>query len=111
MISDLAKKYPADVIRFMLLSHHYREPWEFEDLEMDDVKRKISEIKKALKNKSAKGKSRLNYFRKFQGLMDDDLNTPKALELISEMAYDINKNNVDLKQDMKKCLEILGFVV
>lgn len=111
MISDLAKKYPANIIRFMLLSHHYREPWEFEDLEMEDVKSKISEIEKALKNKSAKGKSKLNYFRKFQGLMDDDLNTPKALELISEMAYDINKNNVDLKQDMKKCLEILGFVV
>lgn len=111
MISDLAKKYPADVIRFMLLSHHYREPWEFEDLEMDDVEKKMSEIKKALNKKSGNGKTKLNYLRKFESLMDDDLNTPKVLELISEMAYDINKNNVDLKQDMKKCLEILGFIV
>ncbi len=111
MISDLAKKYPADIIRFMLLSHHYREPWEFEDLEMDDVEKKMSEIKKALNKKSGNGKTKLNYLRKFESLMDDDLNTPKVLELISEMAYDINKNNVDLKQDMKKCLEILGFIV
>ncbi len=111
MISDLAKKYPADIIRFMLLSHHYREPWEFEDLEMDDVEKKMSEIKKALNKKSGNGKTKLNYLRKFESLMDDDLNTPKVLELISEMAYDINKNNVNLKQDMKKCLEILGFIV
>lgn len=34
MISDLRKKFSANAIRFVLLTHHYRETWEFEEKEL-----------------------------------------------------------------------------
>src|SRR6185369_10243125 len=49
MVSDLLKKYSANTIRYMLLSHHYREPWEFEEKEME----KAESAMQALEEKSS----------------------------------------------------------
>jgi L-cysteine:1D-myo-inositol 2-amino-2-deoxy-alpha-D-glucopyranoside ligase len=76
LVADLLKKYSGDVIRWVLLSHHYRAPWEFHMEELDEAKRKILLIKK---NKfvpsSEHNKELLSY-------LGDDLNTPKILGLI-----------------------------
>lgn len=88
MVSDLLKKYSADAIRWVLLSHHYRTSWDFDENELKDAENNISLVLHTLKNvpketfsdiKSAGPKS-------FISLMDDDLNTPDVLKLIVRLS-------------------------
>jgi len=46
MIGDLVKKYSSNAIRFVLLSHHYRMPWEFEEQELKKAELLFKEILK-----------------------------------------------------------------
>ncbi|MFI5265226.1 MAG: cysteine--tRNA ligase [Candidatus Levyibacteriota bacterium] len=106
LIEDLLKKYSPGSIRWMLLSHHYREPWEFEEFELEQVEKKVKEIKKTLKN-AAVNREQItnNSLEDFESLMDDDLNTPKVLELIGKF---VSENK---KSDAKNILQILGFLL
>lgn len=89
MVSDLLKKYSADAIRFLLLSHHYREVWEFDYKELEEAE----EIVNGLTSSRVNGLgSRIN---EFTDLMDDDLNIPDAL-------------NWAIRNKSSKALEILG---
>lgn len=104
MISDLLKKYSPNAIRFLLLSHHYRSPWEFNEEELKSAEKSLLIIKKALKTKLKGQKSRESdkYFKKFLTFMDDDLNTPQALMFIQSL-------RIDAQITVKNCLSILGF--
>src|SRR5258708_36674971 len=37
LIRDLLKRYDADSIRVLLLRHHYREPWEYTEDQLEDA--------------------------------------------------------------------------
>lgn len=100
LVEDLLKKFSPNAIRWMILSHHYREPWEYEEYELEQIEKKVKKIVKPLaKVKSNKSEIILE----FEELMDDDINTPKALELVEKLVTE-NKN-----EDAKRILEILGF--
>lgn len=112
MVSDLSKKYSANAIRFLLLSHHYREPWEFDYSEIEEVQRKVLEIEKASTKKLTDGKNDTAYIKQFELFMNDDLDTPKALNLIYEISQNINSGKETYKKtqkSLKSFLEILGF--
>lgn len=79
MVSDLLKKYSANAVRFVLLSHHYRAPWEFEEKELDLAEDVILTMRKNLSmgfNESVKNE--------FLGAMDNDLNIPLALSVLTK---------------------------
>lgn len=80
LISDLLKKFSPNAIRWMLLSHHYRTPWEFTNDEIKKVSKKAEKLDKLKLHASSEESSQLEDFRK---IMDDDLNLPAALELLS----------------------------
>lgn len=89
MISDLLKHYSANAIRFVLLSHHYRLPWEFDEAElvtaqklMDILSRQLTK-KKVKPNGSVKQNSYLVHFKR---AMEDDLDTPAVMQLISKLS-------------------------
>jgi cysteinyl-tRNA synthetase len=44
LVADLLKKYNPFVIRWTLLSHHYRDPWEFREEELGEIEEKIQKI-------------------------------------------------------------------
>lgn len=76
MISDLLKTYSPNAIRFLLLSHHYRKPWEFDIAELNKAENDIEQIKKGLNNNAVSSASIKE--------LSDDLNTPKALKMLIE---------------------------
>lgn len=79
MVSDLLRTYSPDAIRWVLLSHHYRTPWEFHEEELQVAQQIIEEVKKLVpENKSSSGK--LIVPEDFIAHMEDDLNTPEALK-------------------------------
>ncbi|MCR1877078.1 cysteine--tRNA ligase [Paraclostridium bifermentans] len=121
-VRDIADKYDLEVVRFFMLSAHYRNPVNFSDemlsqsrsglerlyntkekLEFTLSNLKVTDIKEDEKGLSEE----LNLFReKFIAAMDDDINTADAISVIFELARFINTNvNEESSIEFaKKCL-------
>ncbi len=101
MVSDLLKTYSPNTIRYLLLSHHYREPWEFFQDELDKADQTMKQLESKIKTNKYTQKEKPN-LEEFTNALSEDLNTPKALEIIKKT---IKKRNIT---DAKKMLGILG---
>lgn len=83
MISDLLKKYSPQAIRWVLLSHHYRKHWEFKEEELKKAEESIKIIK-ILVQRQPRKTTKTDEIKVFQKLMNDDINTPEVLSLITQ---------------------------
>ncbi|MBI2430890.1 MAG: cysteine--tRNA ligase [Candidatus Levybacteria bacterium] len=77
MVSDLLKKYSPNAIRYLLLSHHYRESWEFEEKE-------LKEAEKIITSWTLRQIKEQQNFQEFKKAMDDDFNIPLALTILQK---------------------------
>ena len=104
-VRDIRKLYSGDVIRFFLLSGHYRSPINFSDVLMEQAKQGLNRIvtcvetlehleKNGTDDFSDADKEELKGLDKYRDMfieaMDDDLNTADAISAIFEMVSDIN---------------------
>jgi cysteinyl-tRNA synthetase len=116
MIEDLLTKYPPNAIRWMILTHHYRRPWEFEEKELqlcEDYVQKVTIALKQINKVSAHKIKADSYLRDFICAMNDDLDTSKVLKLILRTAKRIqrekNKCNIkELQEVLKTIITTLG---
>lgn len=104
MISDLLKTYSPNAIRYLLLSHHYQDPWEFFQEELDTAAETMKHLETKIKTNKYTQKEKPN-LEAFTNALSEDLNTPKALEVIKET---VKKRNM---RDAKNMLEVLGFIL
>ena len=113
MVSDLLKQNTANEIRWLLLSHHYRKTWEFEKEELKKIKEDFFLVLKALNKAKTSSKVNNFYMKKFLTFMDEDLDTPKALIFLVDLAKiiikDSKNNEANLESTLLKCLLVLGF--
>lgn len=79
MISDLRKKFSANAIRWVLLSHHYREPWEFEKKDLYEAETYLATIKN-VKDDSLE-------LSKFTNFMDNDLQANLVLKNLKSRRF------------------------
>ncbi len=110
LVSNLLKDYTADAIRIVLLSHHYRYPWECfpEDLhiaaEQADV---LQQLRKQIGNELHGEHAMLR--NRFVAAMDADLNTPEAVLLLRHAAKDALKNlDINLGSEVLRLTQVLG---
>jgi cysteinyl-tRNA synthetase len=103
-VRDIRKKYDSEVIRFFMLSAHYRNPINFADTLMEQAKSAVERVYTCLDNldflyKNGKEESddsaliseKLDECRaKFISAMDDDLNTADAIAAIFDIVYIAN---------------------
>lgn len=104
-VRDIRKEYSGDVIRFFLLSGHYRSPINFSDKLMEQAKQGYDRIANAIEtlefliengtdNKFDNEESLLEkldvYKDQFVTAMDDDLNTADGIAAIFDMVSAIN---------------------
>ncbi len=120
MVSDLLKTYSPNAIRYVLLSHHYRRPWEFdlnELIQAEDLCKKIQKITKGKKSftkyeQAAENEGKTtSYLVQFKQSMEDDLDTPAVMELIAKLVkkIDRSRNTKKAEIDLKVILEVMGF--
>ncbi|MDR0880422.1 MAG: cysteine--tRNA ligase [Clostridioides sp.] len=107
-VRDISKLYDLEIVRFFLLSAHYRNPVNFSDEMLNQAKsgmERLYNTKEKLKfSVENLGESslkdgedaliiELNTFRdRFIAAMDDDVNTADAVSVIFELARFINTN-------------------
>ena len=105
-VRDILKKYSPEVVRFFMLSAHYRNPINFSDQLMEQSKSALDRIYTCIDNmyflkKSAQDRAlneeeealsvKLGECKdKFIDAMDDDLNTADALAAVFDIVYAVN---------------------
>lgn len=124
-VRDILKDYDGEVIRFFLLSGHYRSPINFSRELMEQSKQGLARMINSKNNlqfflKSSKGeinkkeKAWLDLMEhnkfKFIEAMDDDLNTADAISAIFELIKEINSNTDEnsSKQFVEEELSLLN---
>ena len=96
LVEDLLKKYSSCAIRWLLLSHHYRHPWEYEEDELKNYEKKFKALRSRLQEQNS------GDWKKVEGFLEDDFNTPEALRYLE----------VECGGDtLKKGLDLLGFKI
>jgi L-cysteine:1D-myo-inositol 2-amino-2-deoxy-alpha-D-glucopyranoside ligase len=87
-VRDVLADYHPDALRLYLFSHHYREPWEYIDDELDEWASLAEDLREAV-DFPAYGVEEVldvSLFRdRFYNALDDDLNTPIAIEALREI--------------------------
>ena len=107
-IRDIGKKYPLQVIRFFMLSAHYRSPLNFSDVLVESSKASLERIQNAMsrledamnaaeeKEAGEQEKEILSqlkdYVTKYENAMEDDLNTADAISVIFEIVKMANSS-------------------
>ena len=95
---DLLERYDAALLRFMLLSTHYRNPLNFSDELLASAENSLNRIKTSLTNlrhrlnSAAEGGAGIDekYRAAFEAAMDDDFNTADAITAIFAIVSDAN---------------------
>ncbi|GAC1366740.1 MAG: cysteine--tRNA ligase [Ktedonobacteraceae bacterium] len=113
LVSNLLKTYSADAIRVVLLSHHYRYPWECfpQDLHIAANTAEQLQQVRTLVGAELHGENTMLRDR-FVAAMDADLNTPEAMLLLRHAGRDALKNQDHaLGSEVLRLAEVLGLRV
>ena len=104
-VRDILEKYDGEVIRFFLLSGHYRNPINFSDELMQQAKNSLGRLQNAKENLQfliEKGEGEMTdaekeaydgydkFRQQFISAMDDDLNTADGITAVFELVTAIN---------------------
>ncbi|MCR1952827.1 MULTISPECIES: cysteine--tRNA ligase [unclassified Clostridium] len=122
---DILKQYDADIVRFLMLSGHYRVQLNFSDDLLESAKASverlynaisnlenlISEVKKETMDENEKAylESLDKYRQKYIEKMDDDFNTADAITAIFDLIKDIN-TNVSIDSSKELCESALSLI-
>ena len=101
MLKDLFISYHPEVIRYYLVSSHYRSSLNFDQESLNQAKSALTRLYQALASMDGEGNELdQEMMNQFSLVMNDDLNTPEALSLLFQLAKSIN-NSSDPIQKMK----------
>jgi cysteinyl-tRNA synthetase len=100
-IREVLAKYPAEVVRFMIVGSHYRSPLNHSDAQLDQAKAGLDRLYLALRGATAgtpgaDGARRVGpdgadpAVRRFHAAMQDDFNTPEAFAVLFDLANQAN---------------------
>jgi cysteinyl-tRNA synthetase len=119
MISDLLKTWSPDALRLYMARHHYRQVWSYNEDELADAAQLAKQLTEAVQARGGEaGELDASEAQTaFKQAMENDLDTPAALEAMSKLAQDIlDANHVsnDLapaQQVLREMAEVFGLVL
>ncbi|OGV28934.1 MAG: cysteine--tRNA ligase [Legionellales bacterium RIFCSPHIGHO2_12_FULL_35_11] len=111
-IKDVLKKYHPEVIRYFLLSSHYRSPLNYSEENITNAGRALARFYQAIKDiKIIEDVVVDSWVLKFNQAMEDDINTPVAISILFELSHEVNKSrSAKLANTLIKLSKILGFL-
>ncbi len=87
-IRDILEEYKGEIIRYFVISSHYRKPVDFSKKALDEAKNAYERLKNIFSELNDDKKINKEYLEKFREAMDDDLNTPEALAVLWKLIRD-----------------------
>ncbi len=106
-IRDVLKRYDGETIRFYMARTHYRSPFNFSDVGLDDARSALRRLYTALDGVDA-GPGAVDWSEPraaaFREAMNDDFNTPIAVSILFELAGEVNRLRSPALGDLLKGL-------
>ncbi len=94
-IQDVLKRFDGETLRFYMLRTHYRSPFNFSDVLLEDAKQALRRLYTALDGKDVVDAPidwEAPHAAAFRRAMNDDFNTPLALASLFELATEVNRH-------------------
>lgn len=131
-VRDIGKHYELEVLRFFMLSSHYRSPINFSDELMEAAKTGLTRIRTSVDNLNYLYENAVvenitddekevldsaeDFIRKFENAMDDDCNTADAISTLFELVKLVNvsvdeKSSKEFMDELKKRINIIAGVL
>jgi cysteinyl-tRNA synthetase len=89
-IREVLERYPAEAIRYFVLSSHYRSPLNYTEQNLDQAVAALRRLYTALRGVEPAGEPDAEWVARFREVMDDDFNTAEALALFQQLAGQLN---------------------
>jgi cysteinyl-tRNA synthetase len=92
-VREVLQRYRPEIIRFFILSSHYRSPLNYSDEQLNDAGAALTRLYMALRGVKILADAAVEeaYKTRFEQAMDDDFNTPVALSVLFDLARELNK--------------------
>ena len=91
-IREVLEKYQPEVVRYLLVSSHYRSPINYSEDSLKEAKGALERFYTALRGlpevPAAGGEA---FVKRFGAAMDDDFNSPEACAALFDMAREVNR--------------------
>jgi cysteinyl-tRNA synthetase len=114
-IREVLEKYHPEVVRYLLVSSHYRSPINYSEDSLREAKSALERFYNALKGlPAAEPAGGEDYVERFAAAMDDDFNSPEACAVLFELAREINRlrdSDVQAAAGLAARLKILACVL
>ena len=93
-VRELLATYSPDALRLYLARHHYRAEWSYSEAEMQASTEEAEQIQKATRARSGVGAPLIadKWSGEFHKAMENDLDTPRAVEVMVGLAGEIIKS-------------------
>ncbi|MGB2375532.1 MAG: cysteine--tRNA ligase [Porticoccaceae bacterium] len=113
LVNDLLKQYPGEVLRYVILSSHYRSEQNFSKELLDSAWRTLDSLYGFIRGVEPQ-KSVLNPSGDGYKALLDDINTPVAISELYRLAKAVNQasgdNQAALMSELKGLADILGLL-
>ena len=111
-VQDALARHRGEVVRFSLLSSHYRAPFDFSDAALGQARTILDKFYRASERADLRNlPSELDDLDKeFVAALCDDLNTPLAIACLHRLAGEANKGDAESAGQLVACARLLGLL-
>ena len=117
-IRDVLQHYDGETVRFFMLRTHYRSPFNYSDVGLDDARAGLKRLYTALQSVDPNGQLAPaaidwsdSHAARFKDAMDEDFNTPIALAVLFELASEVNRSgDLGVAAKLKALGAVLGIL-
>jgi len=104
-VREVLKQYQPEVVRYFILTSHYRSPLNYTPKNLDNAKSALDRFYAALRDlPEAAAAHDENYKAAFYSALDDDFNTAEALAVLFEITRELNSYKAD--NNLSKAAEL-----
>ena len=104
-IREIMEKYPAEVVRYFLVSSHYRSQVDYSEENLAEAGRTLTRLYHALRGivpAKAADVPQSEHDERFAEAMDDDFNTAGAIAVLHAVANEVNQHRRDGREEEAK---------
>lgn len=115
-IRDVTEKYDPEILRYFILTSHYRSPLNYSDKQLDNAKAALTTLYTALRGVEVTtlDSNDTEYHQRVRTAMNDDFNTAEVLPVLFDLAKEINrykeKDNAKAMQHASLLRELAGLI-
>jgi cysteinyl-tRNA synthetase len=111
-VREVLKQYRPEIIRFFILTSHYRSPLNYSEESLSDAEAGLTRFYTALRDvEIVDADIDLEFKTRFEQAMNDDFNTPVALAVLFDVARELNKTKSPvLAITLRSLASVLGLL-